>query len=236
MAKCIKCGKKSFLLDVAKDGKCWECSLESAKEALTNKMSISKIVIQKSDTFPTKCIAVAIDDDSQIIAISGVNTTESESFFDFKAYNFMDIVSVDVVEDGNSAISGNVGSTIIGGILFGGIGAVAGAAKGKKIKKICETLGIEIRFDSLDEPVRRLVYVAKATKTDSFVYKKAIEDIKEVYDILNYVIIQNKKRSERSSEKQTSSIDEIRKYKTLFDDGVITQEEFETKKKQLLGI
>lgn len=30
--------------------------------------------------------------------------------------------------------------------------------------------------------------------------------------------------------------DEIRKYKELLDDGIITQEEFNTKKKQLLGL
>ena len=236
MAKCMKCGKKSFLLDVAKDGKCWECSFESAKEKLTDKMSISKIVVQKSDNFPTKCVSVAIDDDNQKIAISGVNTTADESFFDFKIYNFMDIVSVDVVEDGNSAISGNVGSTIIGGILFGGIGAIAGAAKGKKIKKICKTLEIEMRFDSLNEPVRQLVYIDKTTKTDSFIYEKAMQNLKEVYDILNYVVIQNKKCSEHPLEKQISPMDDIRKYKALFDDGIITQEEFEMKKKQLLGI
>ncbi len=35
---------------------------------------------------------------------------------------------------------------------------------------------------------------------------------------------------------QLSPTDEIRKYKELLDDGVITQEEFEQKKKQLLGL
>ena len=35
---------------------------------------------------------------------------------------------------------------------------------------------------------------------------------------------------------QSSPADEIRKYKELLDDGVITQEEFEQKKKQLLGL
>ncbi|MCQ4637144.1 SHOCT domain-containing protein [Anaerovorax odorimutans] len=35
---------------------------------------------------------------------------------------------------------------------------------------------------------------------------------------------------------QTSSADEIRKYKELMDDGIISQEEFEAKKKELLGL
>ena len=35
---------------------------------------------------------------------------------------------------------------------------------------------------------------------------------------------------------ETSSADELRKYKQLLDEGVITEEEFEAKKKQLLGL
>jgi predicted Zn-dependent peptidase len=33
-----------------------------------------------------------------------------------------------------------------------------------------------------------------------------------------------------------SSADELRKFKELLDSGIITQEEFDTKKKQLLGL
>ncbi len=35
---------------------------------------------------------------------------------------------------------------------------------------------------------------------------------------------------------QTSSADELRQYKELMDQGVITEEEFEKKKKQILGV
>ena len=35
---------------------------------------------------------------------------------------------------------------------------------------------------------------------------------------------------------KTSNADELKKYKDLLDSGVITQEEFEAKKKQLLGL
>lgn len=42
--------------------------------------------------------------------------------------------------------------------------------------------------------------------------------------------------SEVISAKETSEADELIKFKKLLDDGVISQEEFETKKKQLIGI
>ena len=38
------------------------------------------------------------------------------------------------------------------------------------------------------------------------------------------------------AENVNDPIEEIRKYKSLLDDGIITQEEFDAKKKQLLGI
>jgi len=41
---------------------------------------------------------------------------------------------------------------------------------------------------------------------------------------------------EKESSNTLSSADEIRKYKDLLDSGIITQEEFESKKKQLLGL
>ena len=236
MAKCVACGKKSFLLDVAKDEKCWECSLKETKKRLLNDFSISKMVVQKSEDFPTKCIAIAIDDEYKKVAVSGVNTTTDNSFFEFDIYDFKNIVAVDIIEDGQSAISGNIGATVAGGILFGGLGAVAGAAKGRRIKKICNTLSIEMRFNDLSKPVRILEYITKPTKTEGKTYEKAMQNLREAYDLLNYVIIQNEKHSETSAENRTSTADEIRKYKVLLDDGIITQEEFEAKKKQLLGI
>lgn len=42
--------------------------------------------------------------------------------------------------------------------------------------------------------------------------------------------------SERQSESQLSPVDELRKCKELLDDGIITQEEFDAKKRQLLGL
>ena len=35
---------------------------------------------------------------------------------------------------------------------------------------------------------------------------------------------------------QSSNADELRKFKELLDDGIITEEEFRVKKKQLLGL
>lgn len=49
----------------------------------------------------------------------------------------------------------------------------------------------------------------------------------------------SQKRAQTAQAKSASSgdtINEIKKYKALLDEGIITQQEFDAKKKQLLGI
>ena len=69
---------------------------------------------------------------------------------------------------------------------------------------------------------------------------KLIKNRDEMYETISKLIIerQSKKAEEETFLKQEipqSNADELRKYKDLLDSGVITQEEFEQKKNQLLG-
>jgi len=62
-------------------------------------------------------------------------------------------------------------------------------------------------------------------------------DMPIVYKVKEYVesrILEISKSKDKPQE--LSSADEIMKFKNLLDQGVITQEEFEAKKKQLLGL
>ena len=53
--------------------------------------------------------------------------------------------------------------------------------------------------------------------------------------VISYII--KLEKFEVTTKKETvSNIDELKRFKELFDMGVITQEEFETKKKQLLNL
>ena len=59
----------------------------------------------------------------------------------------------------------------------------------------------------------------------------------EIHKCINDLLIdrQNKENFSNSNN-NTDTIDQLKKYKNLLDDGVITQEEFDAKKKQLLGL
>lgn len=63
----------------------------------------------------------------------------------------------------------------------------------------------------------------------------------EVFDCISKVLLERQKATQDiptviTQEISQSSADELKKFKDLFDNGVITEEEFEAKKKQLLGL
>ena len=65
-------------------------------------------------------------------------------------------------------------------------------------------------------------------------YFTAMLNYMEVYEFLT-----NKANNSKSVEEQSSASDvteQVKKYKDLLDQGIITQEEFDAKKKQLLGL
>ena len=59
-----------------------------------------------------------------------------------------------------------------------------------------------------------------------------VENFEEIYNVVNNLLQERQNESNVSQ----SNADELKKYKELFDDGVITKEEFDAKKKQLLGL
>ena len=76
--------------------------------------------------------------------------------------------------------------------------------------------------------------IQSLVQSDSTTYKK-------IYDITNQIIVQfteikNLKETPIENNATVSTADEILKYKNLLDAGAITQEEYEAKKKQLLGL
>ena len=69
----------------------------------------------------------------------------------------------------------------------------------------------------------------------------AIKNAKEIYEVINNLLIkrQNEKKPSEiiiQDTVKTDEADQIKKYKDLLDSGVISQEEFDAKKKQLLGL
>lgn len=69
----------------------------------------------------------------------------------------------------------------------------------------------------------------------------AIKNRNEIHDVVSKLLVERQKQptspvQTTASTQTTSNVDELKKYKELLDQGIITQEEFNAKKKQLLGL
>ena len=64
-----------------------------------------------------------------------------------------------------------------------------------------------------------------------------LENLDDVYSALNGLILQRQNAAKAVVVSgQSDSADQLKKFKELLDSGVISQEEFDAKKKQLLGL
>ena len=82
--------------------------------------------------------------------------------------------------------------------------------------------------------------IAIGTSSGRIVFSM-IKNRDEIHTVISNLLIQRQNQSQKTittitQEIPLSNADEIKKYKDLLDSGVITQEEFDAKKKQLLGL
>ena len=151
-------------------------------------------------------------------------------------FDYSEILNFEVLEDGNSITKGGLGKAIVGGAIFGLAGAIAGGTS-KKTKQICNKLEIKLTTKNIDEPVIYINLINTETKKNGFVYKTASKSVQNILSKFQIILNQQSEDKNIPCDKFNISVaDEIKKYKELLDMGVITQEEFNQKKSELLNL
>lgn len=188
----------------------------------------------------TKTIGpLAVDESLGAVRVSALGQ-KMHTFFARKILDF------ELLEDGESLVKskGGIGRAIVGGMIFGGAGAIVGAVTGgKRSKKVCTSMKIKITLRDYDVDALYIDLITKETKCNSIVYKNAAKQAQDILSALQ--VAADKAQTEASaqpiavsvvSNSSTSALDELAKLKNLLDMGAITQEEFNAKKAQLLNI
>ncbi len=203
----------------------------------------SKIVY---NTTNTACLALDSTHEKFLV--------KDESSYNVLTYNQM--VSYELCKDGSSIITGNASGALVGGLLFGTVGAVAGAAGSPKdVSKYCSEMYISI----VDNNARRyrLYLITEQVLESSADYKVAIERAREMLSILSVIEANNAKSREKTTpsaridpteklishsstdntnrENNKSKIEELKELKELLESNLITKSEFEDLKKELLN-
>ena len=156
----------------------------------------------------------------------------------------------------NSKQKRGIGKAVVGGLLFGPVGAIAGGAMATKKGvstsyaseiPVANGLSVEITTNDVTHPVIILPLLICEVQKSSHAFKQIIKQAEEIFNIFQSIADNNHPEEPEKSEEcdtpvetqnsaNSSPIDEIKKYKELMDEGIITEEEFQAKKKQLLGI
>lgn len=183
---------------------------------------------------PTNRIGASIAFDDQTNTFLVTTISGFKTFYDI--FEYSQIVDFELLEDGESITKGGLGRAVAGGVLFGGVGAVVGAATGgKKTKSICNSMRIKITLRNAYAPVAYVDFIKTATKQDSNAYKQAQKNAQEALSALQ-IAVDKCQTVPAAQEVSASAADEILKFKQLMDAGVISEDEFDAKKKQLLGL
>ena len=160
-----------------------------------------------------------------------------------KTYKFSDLINYEVYENGKSKVQGRAGSALIGGAFFGLGGLIVGSSMSRNINEKCNQLKLIIRLNDFNYPQIVITYVDNVDWDKSgWVYRNMKENIQAVCSMLEYML--NEKTLEQSSSvkqeekpiEQKSAKEQLQELKEMLDDGLITQEDFEQKKKQILGL
>lgn len=153
-------------------------------------------------------------------------------------YSYTDIIDYELIENEETITKGGLGRAAAGGILFGGVGAVVGGVTGgKKSKAICSSLRLRITVRDMNNPAVFVDFIKVDTKKSSFVYKEMFNQAHQCVATLQLICDQlEAEQSVAAAPSGLSAAEEIKQFKDLLDQGIITQEEFEGKKKQLLGL
>lgn len=149
--------------------------------------------------------------------------------------NYKDIIGCDVLDEGESIVGGGVGSALVGGALFGDVGALIGGAVGNKTtKKIFKKVQIKVTINNLQRPTAYVLIADGKIPSDSTSGKDIINTIEEILSTMSVIKSQSQSKVAENIQNSGTVTDELLKLKQLLDMGVLTQDEFEIQKRKLL--
>lgn len=188
--------------------------------------------------FPLIPLGLAIDDISkQICLING----ESLKFFKYD-----DIIESEVLTEGETITKTSRASQFtgaaVGGLVFGGVGAVIGGLSGKQVtSQEYKNVYLKLLINDTSNPVHIIDFIERIKNNtgsfDTTPPKVALKDAQGWHDLISVIIRQAEKETTSKIEadaSQLSPADQISKIFELHNSGAITDDEFSDAKKKLL--
>ena len=135
-----------------------------------------------------------------------------------------------------------VAFTLIGGLLYLWLRSYELTVTDKRIYgKVAWGKRVDLPVDSISATATIRMFKGVSVSTSSGrISFRVIKNADEIYTIMNNLLIERQQEKTNATvvtaAPQTDEADQLKKFKDLLVNGVITQEEFDAKKKQLLGL
>lgn len=180
---------------------------------------------------------VAIDQDAKLLCL--VSRHEAP-----RVLGFRDILACELYEDGETITrtvrTSQVAGALIGGLAFGGLGAVVGGLSGKtRASRRVKHIDLRLLVNDTEQPTHDVRLLDIPAKSGSSRYETAMEIGRHWVSLMDVIIkradIEDQASRGRDAASANSNADEIRKLADLRREGVLTEAEFETQKKRLLA-
>ena len=156
-------------------------------------------------------------------------------------YGFVDLLIEMLLFDSSVAVSllmdGCLAIIIVGLIIAWWLGSFSVTVTNMRVfGKAAFGKQVDLPIDSISAVSSSMMKgIAVATASGRIVFK-FVKNRDEVRDVITQLLMERQQKTTSEATAQKSATDELKEYKELLDSGVITQEEFEAKKKQLLGV
>ncbi len=147
------------------------------------------------------------------------------------------IIDCEIIQDNATIMKGGIGRAIVGGVLAGGVGAIVGAGT-RGSSDVIKNLAVRIITNDISKPLVMITLIDGEVKRDSHVYKKHMASAQEIYSAIISIINSSKTDVHLTTDSliSKSAPDEIRELAKLKEEGLLTEDEFNKKKKALLNI
>jgi len=189
-----------------------------------------RVIKIKTTTLISRKQYIAVDTNNKKLAcLTYVNFDKIFTVLDFDK-----ILSFELQEDGNTVLEGSAGKALAGALLFGIGGAIVGSSGKSKMKTVCKNMILHLRVNDLDNPLLSFELLGVETKKGGIIYNDSKKLAEEILSILENSTSDD--NSNATSNLLDSHIGQLREYKNLLDEGILTQEEFDSKKRELLKL
>jgi len=215
-------------------------AMEKKIESLPDFSPTQKIMSNNGDT------GLAIDEERKKVVL----IKNGPAGVDLKPITYRDVLSSEIFVDGETitktARGSQLGGALIGGLAFGGVGAIIGGLSGKtrsseKVKRV----DLRITVNDTKSPLHDINFMDIEGKNDGIIYKSAMDQARHWHGLIAVLIKMadsedaRKEGVESSSQAKggntTSLADELSKLSDLRDKGVLSDEEFSIQKQKLLS-